>query len=96
MLRNEFFISEHCKQTPASADAQARNLLIIQTVTVGTGFAPVQRLRGRGLKAAAITAGGDFHPALKMNDSIVSVYYILALKKCKRFLLYKKEYLFYN
>jgi hypothetical protein len=46
----------------------------IQTVTVGTGFTPVQRFRGRGLGPGAITAGGDLHPALKMNDSVVILF----------------------
>jgi hypothetical protein len=57
----------------------------IQTVTVGTGFTPVQRFRGRGLGPGAITAGGDLHPALKMNDSVVIPF--LQEKKNKKKLL---------
>ncbi len=41
---------------------------LIQTVTVGTGIAPVPA-RENGL--ADYTAGGDLHPAPKTNDPIV-------------------------
>ena len=53
-------------------------------------------MRGRGLRPEAITAGGDLHPALKMNDSVVCLHYTQNLRKGKRYFLYKIEYLFYN
>ena len=45
---------------------------LIQTVTVGTGIAPVPAACG---PLADCTAGGDFHPAPKTNDSVVSMGY---------------------
>ena len=32
-----------------------------------------------------LTAGGDFHPALKMNDSVVALYYTHPAGKCNPF-----------
>ncbi len=45
---------------------------LIQTVTVGTGIAPVPA-RKPGL--ADYTAGGDLHPAPKTNNPIVFANY---------------------
>ena len=51
--------------------------------TVGFGVTPnLQKL------LAGYTAGRDFHPALKMNDSVVVFYYTHLRKKCKSFFLF--------
>ena len=51
-----------------------------------TGSTPCS---GRGLGfRRTVTAGRDFHPALKMNDSVVVFYYTHLRKKCKSFFLF--------
>ena len=62
------FISGVLPQKSAAKARRMRTSSSIQTVTVGTGLTPVQRLRGRGLAPLrTLTAGGDLHPALKMS-----------------------------
>ena len=71
----DFEILRATKNSPAILQREQKYTqtvfyFFIRTVTVGSGIAPDQPAKALGLVAhALITAGEDFHPALKQNQT---------------------------